>query len=193
MSIATLFQKHGTNRAIRILKTIYIKLFLRTNNSRIKYLRDSGAKIGNNVTIHSISILGTEPYLVGIGDNVYISGSDVRIITHDGSIMQLKYMGLTDKKYDIFGKVKIGDNCFIGTKSVILRNVNIGKNCIIGAGSVVTKDIPDGSVACGIPAKVIGTVEDFYKKNQNNFEDTFTFNQYQKRMYLEKKYNCENV
>ena len=47
-------------------------------------------------------------------------------------------------------------------------------------------------MACGVPAKVIGTTEDFYKKNNKNFEDTFGWNAYKKRVYLEKKYNQEN-
>ena len=38
---------------------------------------------------------------------------------------------------------------------VVVGKVRIGKHCVIGANSVVTKDIPDYSVAAGIPAKVI--------------------------------------
>ena len=61
-----------------------------------------------------------------------------------------------------------------------MYNVKIGSNCIIGAGSVVTKDIPDNSVAVGIPAKVIGKYDEIvekYKKyseqhkNQNLYDD----------------------
>jgi acetyltransferase-like isoleucine patch superfamily enzyme len=37
--------------------------------------------------------------------------------------------------------------------------VTIGKGCTIGAGAVVSKDIPDYSVAVGVPAKVIKKVE----------------------------------
>ena len=37
----------------------------------------------------------------------------------------------------------------------ILKGVNIGDNTVIGAGSVVTKNIPNNSVAVGVPAKVI--------------------------------------
>lgn len=52
-------------------------------------------------------------------------------------------------------EVVIGDGSWIGTNVVIVGNVHIGKQCVIGANSVVTKDIPDYSVAAGIPAKVI--------------------------------------
>lgn len=53
------------------------------------------------------------------------------------------------------GEVVIGRNSWIGAGSIILKNVHIGDRCVIGAGSVVTKDIPSGSVAVGVPAKVI--------------------------------------
>jgi sugar O-acyltransferase (sialic acid O-acetyltransferase NeuD family) len=53
------------------------------------------------------------------------------------------------------GGVKVGDFSFIGAGSVIIPKVIIGNYCIIGAGSVVTKDIPEQSVAVGVPARVI--------------------------------------
>jgi len=37
------------------------------------------------------------------------------------------------------------------------RGVKIGKGAVIGAGSIVTKDVPDYSLAVGVPAKVIKT------------------------------------
>lgn len=51
----------------------------------------------------------------------------------------------------------IGDNCFIGVRSLICPGVHIGNQCVIGGGSVVTKDIPDHCMAAGVPAKVIKT------------------------------------
>ena len=51
--------------------------------------------------------------------------------------------------------VKIGKNSWLGTKSTIMDGCNVGEGCIIGAGAVVTKDVPDYSVAVGIPAKVV--------------------------------------
>lgn len=51
--------------------------------------------------------------------------------------------------------VFIGDDCWLGANVVVCPGVTIGKNCVIGAGSVVTRDIPEGSFAAGVPAKVI--------------------------------------
>ena len=51
--------------------------------------------------------------------------------------------------------VKIGDGSWLGYGSVVLPGVTIGKHVVVGANSVVTHDIPDFSVAVGVPAKVI--------------------------------------
>ena len=59
----------------------------------------------------------------------------------------------------ISGNCNIGDNVFIGTNATILPNVKIGSNSVIGAGSVVTKDIPDNTLAFGIPAKRIKSLK----------------------------------
>ena len=66
------------------------------------------------------------------------------------------------------GKVQIGNNCYIARDVTILKGVKIGNNCIIGLGSVVTKDIPDNSVACGCPCKVVCTIEQYYKIRKAN-------------------------
>jgi acetyltransferase-like isoleucine patch superfamily enzyme len=49
----------------------------------------------------------------------------------------------------------VGENSFVGAKSVIRENITIGKNVIIGAGSVVVKDIPDNVKVVGNPARFI--------------------------------------
>lgn len=51
--------------------------------------------------------------------------------------------------------IVINEDTWIANKVTVCSGVTIGKHCVIGANSVVTKDIPDYSVAVGIPAKVI--------------------------------------
>ena len=188
-NIAVFFQKYDRNFFIKIFKKIYFALFLKSNKRRIDYLRKAGAHIGNGCHILKVSMFGTEPCLIEIGNNVYFSGGDTNLITHDGSIPRTYDMGIAEKRYDSFGKIKIGNNCFIGMRCIILKGVTIGDNCVIGAGSVVTKDIPSGSVACGVPARVIETTKELYEKNKGNLDDTHGINGYKKRLYLEKKYN----
>ena len=65
------------------------------------------------------------------------------------------------------GKVKIGNNVFIGMQTTILKGVHIGNNVIIGANSLVNKDIPDNCVAAGNPAHVIMSIDDYHKKRQS--------------------------
>lgn len=57
---------------------------------------------------------------------------------------------------DEFGRpVKIGNNVWIGGRSVINPGVTIGDNVVIASGSVVVKDVPDNAVVGGVPAKLI--------------------------------------
>lgn len=86
MNFAKFFQKYDSNIFVHLFKVIYMKVFVIGNKNRIKYLRDAGARIGDEVYIGSIDMLGSEPYLVDIGRGTYFSGSDTRIITHDGSM-----------------------------------------------------------------------------------------------------------
>lgn len=56
------------------------------------------------------------------------------------------------------GDVVIGRGSWIGIGSTIIEKVQIGCGCYIGAGAVVTKNVPDNSLAYGVPARVIRTI-----------------------------------
>lgn len=64
------------------------------------------------------------------------------------------------------GKVKIGNNVFIGMQATILKGVTVGNNVIIGANSLVNKDIPDNTVVAGNPAIIIMTLDEYYEKRK---------------------------
>jgi acetyltransferase-like isoleucine patch superfamily enzyme len=51
--------------------------------------------------------------------------------------------------------VNVGHNVWIGYGACVLRGVTIGDNCVVGTSSVVTKDLPDDAVAAGAPARVV--------------------------------------
>lgn len=142
------------------VKTLYK---ISGNNKEVisSYFRRAGMKIGKGCNICS-NIMTTEPYLVEIGDQVTISG-DVKLVTHDNSISKLNIGGK-----DIFGKIVIGDNCFIGQSSIIMYGVHLKKNTIVAAGSVVCNSLYEEKIIIGgNPAKKIGNWGEFAKKNKN--------------------------
>lgn len=154
-----------------LIKTIVLKLkygYKSSSGSYIKYLKKMGVKIGENTNFYSpwtIAVDTSRPWMLEIGDNVNITAG-VSILTHGYDWCVFKG-GITKKVYGSAGSVKIGNNVFIGQKSILLKGVTIGDNVIIGAGSIVTHDIPPNSVAVGSPARVISGIEDYEKKRSN--------------------------
>jgi acetyltransferase-like isoleucine patch superfamily enzyme len=134
----------------RLIRHI-IKYFFIISNNRIKYARYLGVKIGTNCRIY-IDDWGTEPDLISIGNNVTIT-KDVMLLTHDGSY--ILYRDKSNNRLYSFANIDIGNNIFIGVKSIIMPGVSICDNVIIGAGSIVTKSIIKSGVYVGTPAKYI--------------------------------------
>ena len=157
-----------------------------SNEQRIVYYRKRGAEIGNGCSISRDVRLGSEPYLIKIGDQVRLT-SNVRFVTHDGGMWVIRNkFNLPDA--DKFGTIEIGNNVNIGWNAIIMPNVRIGNNCVIGAGAIVTKDIPDNSVAAGVPARVIETIDEYYEKNKSRIHSTKRMSAKQKEDYLKKEY-----
>jgi len=124
-----------------------------------EYLRRQGAQIGEGCSIH-VNRLGTEPYLVKIGNHVAIA-QGVRFVTHDGGVWLFR-----DEVPDmqVFGPIIIEDNCVIGENAVLFPNIRIGRNSIIGGGSIVITDIPPNTIAIGVPARPFGSVDKYREK-----------------------------
>lgn len=60
-----------------------------------------------------------------------------------------------DRTRGLYLHTRIGRNCFIGGRALILPGVEIGDGCVVGAGAVVTKSVPPGSIVAGNPATII--------------------------------------
>lgn len=137
---------------------MYVKLvFADSYKKKDIYAKYLGITFGNKVRILHFPRWGSEPYLIDIGDNVTITRG-VSFVNHDGgaALFREEVPGL-----NVFGKIKIGNNVFIGINSIILPGVTIGNNVVIGAGSIVNKDIPNNVVVAGVPAKIIKSINDY--------------------------------
>lgn len=164
-----------------------LKWKMADNNQRIDILREKeGIKIGQGCEIYRNVSFGSEPYLINIGNNVRITDG-VRFITHDGGVWVLRN-SFDLKDGDLFGEINVGDNVHIGMGAIIMPGVHIGDNCVIGAGAIVTKDVPNNSIAVGIPARVLESIEQYYDKHKNDFDYTKQMSYAQKKEYLMKKY-----
>jgi maltose O-acetyltransferase len=111
-------------------------------NAELKIAHNSF--LNDGVTIHSTQAISIGHH-AKIGDMTYIYDTDFHEIAPDLVVRQ--------------APVIIGDNVWIGTKSIILADSVIGDHSVIAAGSIVTGKIPPKSLAAGAPARVIKTLD----------------------------------
>lgn len=134
----------------------------RAQKDPVAFARSLGVTIRGNVRFYGIdrAMFGSEPWLITIGDNVYITAG-CQFITHDGGTLILR------KEYpdlEWTAPIEIGNDVYLGLRTMILPGVAIGDRVIVAAGSVVTKDIPSGCVAAGVPARVISSMDDYVER-----------------------------
>lgn len=112
-----------------------------------------GAKvsIGSDVGLSGTTICADKK--ITIGDNCLI-GADVMIC--DTDFHPINPIG---RRYGSEGihsaEILIGNNVFIGARTIILKGISVGDNTIIGAGSVVSSSIPSNCIAAGNPCRII--------------------------------------
>jgi len=162
------------------LKFIYYK-FLSANSVAKK----EGVIFGENCHFGSKNF-GSEPYLIEIGDN-FKTSSGVSYITHDGSVHVLRNKYKELDKIDLFGKIKIGNNVFIGLNCIILPSTVIEDNVIIGAGSVVRGHLKANSIYAGVPVMYICSIESYLEKHRDAFVFTKQMNQIEKYSFLKNR------
>ena len=87
-------------------------------------------------------------------------GANCKIIDNDFHPVELEYRhkGLNEE-YTRRAPIEIGDDCFIGMNSIILKGTKLGNNVIVGAGSVVHGYFPDNCIVAGNPAKIVKYIE----------------------------------
>lgn len=163
------------------LKMFYFKKIRKWDAAKIRlyHLQRCGMKIGERTYIFSDHLETAEPYLVTIGDDTMVA-PDVRFITHDASASYY-----CPGASDFFGRINIGNHCFLGMSSIILPGVTLADNCIVGAGSVVTKSfLEQGSVIAGNPARKICTVDELGERHKKYALNTWGMSFQEKKDYL---------
>ena len=144
-----------------------------------QYIRiGSGTMIGPQVTLSAGMVPGqamvSDP-VVSIGDRCLI-GKGSGIVGHfqiviGNDVWTGHHVYITDQNHGYTDldvpisrqvmperPVSIGDGSWLGHGAVVLPGASIGRHVVIGANSVVTGDIPDYSVAAGVPARVIKVI-----------------------------------
>lgn len=136
-----------------------INYYYRHFKSPEAYARHIGVTVGEKCLIGT-RYWSSEPYLITIGNNVQVT-DNVHFFTHGGGhiIRQIYH------NYDAFGKIKVCDNVYIGSNSLIMPGVTIGEGSLVAAGSVVTKSVAPKTVVGGNPARVICSVEEYINRN----------------------------
>jgi acetyltransferase-like isoleucine patch superfamily enzyme len=119
-------------------------------------------EIQKNATIGARCKISSHSFVcegVTIEDEVFIGHGVMftndrypRAVNQDGSLQ-------SDKDWQVI-KTTVRKRASLGTNATIVAGVTIGESAMVGAGAVVTKDVPDFAIVAGVPARVIGRVEE---------------------------------
>lgn len=111
-------------------------------------------KIGDNVGISCASFVANSEVIIG---NRVLIGAGAKIYDTDFHSLNKEERAAVPQKTENMNtkKISIGDDCFIGAGTMILKGVQIGNNVVVGANSVVTKNLESNAIYAGNPAKMI--------------------------------------
>lgn len=92
---------------------------------------------------------------------------------------KVKYLNIEEAESFSKGDIYVGDDVWIGYRSIIMSGVHIGQGAVIAAGSIVTKDVPPYAIVGGSPAKIIK-----YRFNQDicDILEKVDFNKFDKKI-----------
>lgn len=138
----------------RKIRYFLVKNFINKIGTNVNI--ESGATFDSDLTIGNNSGIGINAFIQGptsIGDYV-LMGPDVQIYTRNHRYDRIDIPMYEQGESEI-KEVKIGNDVWIGARSIILPGVTIGDGAVIAAGSIVTKDVESYAVVGGNPAKII--------------------------------------
>ncbi len=113
---------------------------------------DDGVHVGNFGEVKN-SYLGPD---VKMGHFSYVGDATIGARTNIGAGAITCNYGMDKNKH----RTEIGEDVFIGSDTMLVAPLHIGSRVRTGAGSVVTKDLPDDSLAVGVPARIISRAVD---------------------------------
>ena len=140
-----------------------------------------GVSTGHNVLIRedtavgNFTLIGSGTIIDGrttIGENVSIqSGVYIPPLTEVGNgVFLAPRVTVTNDRYPPSSRmigVKIRDGAVVGGGAILVAGVKIGERAVVGAGAVVTKDVEPNTVVLGVPARSVGTRDDYEKKQRD--------------------------
>lgn len=143
-------------------KSLYRSFYKRIicHGKPVKYARKIGVNMNGDVHIYGDVVWGSEPWIISLGDNVHITNG-VKFLTHDGGVLVFR-KEVPD--LEVTKPISVGNNVYFGNNVLIMPGAHIGSNVVVGAGAIITHDIPDCSVAVGVPARVIRSTDEYLEK-----------------------------
>lgn len=124
---------------------------------RVALYRAMGISIGRHVFIGLDTWLDDQfPELIRIEDDVTISFRVTVVVHDDARRLDRTSAGAGD---GTVAPVVLARGCYLGAGCLVLPGVTVGERAVVGAGAVVTKDVPAGTLAVGVPARVVKAVD----------------------------------
>lgn len=162
-----------------MLGRVYRGLYKRI--APISFARSIGVKIGDGCRLINVDF-GSEPWLVSLGSRV--SASDTQFITHDGGVWVFRE---EFPELDVLAPIAVGDNVFIGSRTILLPGAVVGNDVVIGAGSVVRGSIEPSTVVAGVPARKICTLQDYRNRVLSRGRPTKLLSSHAKRSHYQSR------
>ena len=142
--------KGQANEGIQIGDDVYV------GRSSIVYCKDGDIEIQSKANIGShCEIFSGDRVVVGNGSMV---AADCYIMSGNSYDYESE-VAFADQKVSTKGATTIGQDCWLGTKVVVLDGVSVGDGAVVGAGAVVTKTLSSRTISMGLPARSVSSRE----------------------------------